>query len=228
MKFNPDKCKVMHVTRSKNPILRQYTLHSTVLETVESSKYLGVTLNQDLSFNKHMDFSIKKASDRLRFVHRNLYSASKETKSVAYFTLVHPIVEYASIVWDPHYKTYIQNVEMVQRSAARFVCNRYHNKSSITEMLDDLNWPTLAERCRQARLSFMYKIVNGLVDIPKDNYLFPPTRVGPRTKPHLYQLYQCETNYFKHSFFPWTVVEWNHLPAEVAAAPSLELFKASL
>ena len=175
-----------------------------------------------------MDISIKKASDRLRFINRNLYSASMDTKSVAYFTLVRPIVEYASIVWDPYYKNYIHSVEMVQRSAARFVCNRYHNRSSVTDMLNDLNWPSLAQRRKQARLTFMYKIVNNLVDLHKDNYLFPPAWVGPRTKPHAYQLYQPSTNYFKYSFFPRTVVEWNRLPAEVACAPSLEAFKSSL
>jgi len=175
-----------------------------------------------------MDNSIKKASDRLRFVARNLHSASRETKAISYFTLVRPIVEYASIIWDPHYKIYIYNIEMVQRSAARFVCNRYHNISSVNEMLSDLNWPSLEIRRKQARLAFMYKIVNGLVDLPKDKFLFPPPHTGPRTKPHAFRLYQCDTNYFKFSFFPRTVVEWNRLPAEVANAPSLDIFKASL
>ena len=102
MKFNPDKCKVMHVARSPSLVLSQYILHETVLETIDSSKYLRVTLSSDLSFNQYIDISIKKASDRLRFIKRNLYSASKDTKSVAYFALVRPIVEYASIIWDPY------------------------------------------------------------------------------------------------------------------------------
>ena len=48
MKFNPDKCKTMHITRSRNPTKTEYVLHGVTLECVEHSKYLGVTLNKDL------------------------------------------------------------------------------------------------------------------------------------------------------------------------------------
>ena len=160
MKFNPDKCKTMHITRSRNPTKTDYVLHGVTLERVEHSKYLGVTLSNDLSWNRHINLSVKKASNRLKFINRNLHSASKNTKTTAYFTLVRSIVEYASVVWDPHYDNNISNLEMVQRSAARFVCNRYHNTSSVTSMLNQLGWPSLEARRRQARLTFMYKIVN--------------------------------------------------------------------
>ena len=54
---------------------------------------------------------------------------------------------------------------MIQRRAARYVVNRYHNTSSVTSMLEELKWPTLEERRQRARLVLMYKIVNGLVKI---------------------------------------------------------------
>jgi hypothetical protein len=56
---------------------------------------------------------------------------------------------------------------MIQRRAARYVVNRYHNTSSVTSMLEELKWPTLEERRQRARLVLMYKIVNGLVKSSK-------------------------------------------------------------
>ena len=50
---------------------------------------------------------------------------------------------------------------MVQRRAARYAVNRYHN----TSMLEELKWPTSEEKRQRARLVLMYKIVNGLVKI---------------------------------------------------------------
>ena len=44
MDFNRSKCQVIHITRSKNPIPTQYTLHNCILESVSSAKYLGVDI----------------------------------------------------------------------------------------------------------------------------------------------------------------------------------------
>ena len=51
MEVNPSKCTVIHVTRSKSIVPSQYTLslYGHVLDSVSSSKYLGVTLNDHLT-----------------------------------------------------------------------------------------------------------------------------------------------------------------------------------
>ena len=43
MEFNPSKCVVIHITRSRTPVPSQYLLHGQVLESVAGSKYLGVS-----------------------------------------------------------------------------------------------------------------------------------------------------------------------------------------
>ena len=40
---------------------------------------------------------------------------------VVYLALVRPHLEYASSTWDPHLQKHIQQIEMVQRRAARFI-----------------------------------------------------------------------------------------------------------
>jgi hypothetical protein len=54
-------------------------------------------------------------------------------------------------------------LEMVQRRAARYVQNNYHNTSSVTSMIDTLGWPTLAERRLKTRLIMLYKITHALI-----------------------------------------------------------------
>ena len=55
MEFNPSKCAVLHITRSKSPIPSHYTLHGQVLESVSNSKYLGVDISDNLSWNCHIN-----------------------------------------------------------------------------------------------------------------------------------------------------------------------------
>ena len=99
---------------------------------------------------------------------------SKTVKERAYSSLVRPKLEYNNCVWDPHTKSQIHQLEMVQCRAAtwaRYTCNSYHNTSSVTEMLQTLNWPTLEKRRIRTRIIFLYKIIHHLVAISPINFL---------------------------------------------------------
>ena len=81
--------------------------------------YLGVTIEQKLSWNEHIGNVVKKANSSAAFLRRNLQVPQAHIKANAYKTLVRPQVEYASIVWDPFTQATIVKIEMVQRRAAR-------------------------------------------------------------------------------------------------------------
>ena len=53
MEFNPSKCQVLHITRSRRPIRYNYTMHGQTLDSVEKARYLGVDISSDLSFSHH-------------------------------------------------------------------------------------------------------------------------------------------------------------------------------
>lgn len=152
-------------------------------------------------------------------------NTGKETKSNAYISLVRSNLEYCCTVWNPHHKNLAHKVEMVQRRAARFTTNRYHNTSSVTDMLHDLNWEA---RRQKLQLTMLYKIVNHLVEIDSGPYL-TPTKARPRS-PHSIRFlpYSTSTDDLTFSFFPRCIPLWNNLPASVAEAHSLASFKNEL
>ena len=100
MNFNPSKCQVLHVTRLKSPIETKYFLQDTMLVSVSSSKYLGVTISDDLSWITQIDNITKSANQTLGFLKRNSRVHNKDLKSVA-VAPVRPQLEYASTVWSP-------------------------------------------------------------------------------------------------------------------------------
>ena len=152
MEFNPGKCQVLHVTRSMQPLQSNYTLHGQVLESVDSAKYLGINISEDLVWNNHIQEITGKANRTLGFVKRNVKTRNEAVKELAYKTLVRPQVEYASSVWSPHTDKNIKKIEMIQRRAARWVKNNYSTYDSITNMLEDLGWRSLENRRIDARL----------------------------------------------------------------------------
>ena len=154
MEFHPGKCQVLHITRNRvHKTNNTYTLHGKTLETVNSAKYLGVTISSDLKWGHHIDNICKKATQSLNFLRRNVRINSKEIKAKAYQHIVRPHLEYASSVWDPHTSSDINKIQMIQRRAARYTLNRYRNTSSVTDMLNELEWPSLEQRRKQNRLT---------------------------------------------------------------------------
>ena len=59
-------------------------LEGTVLENVESIKYLGVTITNDLKWNTHISNVCTKANRTLGFLRRYLYSCPPDVKEAAY------------------------------------------------------------------------------------------------------------------------------------------------
>ncbi len=227
MSFNPSKCHVMHMTRKKKPIVKDYTLKGETLKTVQSATYLGIELSSDLTWTKHITKVCNKGNRALGFVKRNVVTNSTEAKQTAYKSLVRPQVEYAASIWDPHFQNHQHNLEMVQRRAARWVCQQYDRKASVTKMLQTLSWETLEARRAKMRILMLYKIVHQLVAISSAQ-LTPRSTVARQNHPYTFVQLHAKQSYHLHSFYPWTIPLWNALPCSIMETSSLDAFKAQL
>ena len=152
MEFNASKCDVLTVTNKRSPIATNYILRGQALKNVKSAKYSGITITNDLKWNTHIDNIRAKAKRTLGFVKRNVRTRQTPIKTKAYWALVRPTLEYCTYVWDPYTKGEVWKLESVQRRAARDCLYIYHNTSSVTDMLNILNWKTLEERRTISRL----------------------------------------------------------------------------
>ena len=120
------------------------------MENVDSIKYLGVTITNDLKWNTHITNVCTKAKRTL--VRRNLFSCPQDVKETAYKGLVRPALEYVSSVW-AHTKGLQEELEKVQNCAARFVTRNYtFVEGSMTGILEQLKWEPLKKRRTDNRL----------------------------------------------------------------------------
>ena len=213
MAFHPDKCTVLTITQKKTPFKHDYILHNHILEPVTSAKYLGVTLQSNLKWNTHIDNITSNGNKSLGYLKINLQISNPEVKSRAYQALVRPKLEYSCSIWDPYTHDNINELEMVQRRAARYVQNNYHNTSSVTSMIDTLGWPTLAERRLKTRLIMLFKITHALIAIP--NIILIPT--DSRTRKSHNQTFRhitTQKDTYKWSFFSTHYSTMEHLTTD--------------
>ena len=172
-----------------------------------------------MSWNNHIESTAAKANKKLGFLKRNIKVKDKDFKEKAYKAIVCPTLEYCSTVWDPYYQNQATTIEKVQRRAARWVTGRFHNTSSVSNMLSDLGWRYLNQRRVDSRLCMAYKIVHGLVAIPIGHFI-----KIQRDGVHLQPIY-AKPNYYLYSFLPHTVCNWNQLSRDTLSAKSLAIFK---
>ena len=69
-------------------ILFSYTLQDQILEQVQSAKYLGITITDNLDWGQHISEVTAEATRTLGFLPHNLAFAARQTKEAAYKTLV--------------------------------------------------------------------------------------------------------------------------------------------
>ena len=167
MGFQPVKCNMIQlINKRSSKIQANYTLEGTLLENVESIKYLGVTITNNFKWNTHSSNVCTKANRTLGIWRRNLYSVG----------LVRSVLEYGSSVWDPHTHGLQEELEKVQNRAARFVTGNY----DMTGILGQLKWESLKKRRNDSRLLLLYKGLKpkpfkGKARIPTDD-LIPKNR----------------------------------------------------
>ena len=116
-----------------------------------------------------------------------------------------PVLEYGSSDWDPSGVVLQEELENVQKRAARFVTGNYkYETGSMTGIFGQLKWESLKKRRKDNRLILLYKGLEGKASIPTDD-LIPKTRRGRNQAFQTPDVYKC-------SFFPQTIEDWNVLP----------------
>ena len=139
-----------------------------------------------------------------------------------------PLVEYSS-VWSPYTQSNIHKIEMVQRRAARWTLDNYSRQASVTEMLNHLDWHSLEQRRNYSWLCLFYRIIYGLVAIDLPPYVKHPTQISQKNShPLVYHQIHTRVDYYKYSFYPLAIVQWNQLPSQIVLLPTFESFKRAV
>ena len=206
MHFHSQKCQTMHITNKRNIFQSTYTIHNHNLQSTNTAKYLGIHIDSTLKWNTHINKTAQRANTTSAFLHRNIRTCPRKIKHLAYTTLVRPILEYASIIWDPHTDSNTLKLETVQRRSARRFMQNYNRHASVTAMLQHLDLPTLQQRRRHSKIIMLYRIIHQLANIPTTTYITPATRNTQH-----YNLPYARTDVYKSSFFPSTIKLWNNL-----------------
>ena len=120
MSFHPHKCSVLSATRKRQTAKASYQQHGHTLTNVNKVKSLGITITSDSARSSHISDTGNKTNKTLGFLRWNMKIGNRKIKETAYKSLVRPVLEYASSIWDPHTTKGVIALEKIQRRAARW------------------------------------------------------------------------------------------------------------
>lgn len=120
IQLNPSNCKVLCILNKGSPPVKKYAFCELEIEEVEDITYLGITLTSELKWDQQLSIVSSKV---LGMVRRNLDNCPR---------------------WVRKDLKGIQKPERVKRNAVRFCIGNSNPYKSVTEMLLELNWKTIA------------------------------------------------------------------------------------
>ena len=132
--------------------------HIEVAHT-EAEKDLGVIMDSNLSFDQHIGEMVNKANRMLGLIKRNFKYINENTFLNLYKSLVRPLIEYASPVWNTKKIYLIKQLEGVQRRGTKLIPTI--SNLSYPDRLRQLNLATLEFRRLRTDLIQVYKIFSG-------------------------------------------------------------------
>ena len=111
--FNNTKCKVIHY--GKNNPNHTYKIDNSDLTTDSEEKDLGITFDKALTFSNQIHQICAKANSRVGLIKKTFTNLNKNIIRLLHKSLVRPLLEYGSVIWSPHLKKDIIEIEKIQR-----------------------------------------------------------------------------------------------------------------
>ena len=228
LQFNKEKCKILHIGK-KNPKNKYFIgpeQEKIELTETELEKDLGIFVDPNLDFKKHIKTIVKKASYLNYKILKNFTYRDSDILTPLFKTLVRPILEYGNSVWSNGLKKYKTLIENVQRKFTKHM--KGLKDVPYEERLNIIKLPSLEYRLLRGDMIQVFKIANNFYDPLTTKSIFKFSN-NPSLRGHNFKISKQSTNKTKYAnFFTNRVVNvWNKLPSYIVNAKTINEFKNS-
>ena len=206
------------------------SINGISLKRVNSSKCLGVEIDEFLTWDAHIASISRKVSSGIGVLKKIKPFFPTFNLISVYQSIVEPYFDYCSIVWDDISDHLTDKLQILQNRAARVITGADY-RMHISELLSKLGWSSLKEKRNKQKALMMFKIMNGMTP-PYLEDIF--TRNIGRSVYNLrisrrdLALPAVKTDYYRNSFAYTGAKVWNALPEEMKYEKSMRTFKNKL
>ena len=207
----------------------QISINRYSIERVKAYKYLGVMLDENVSWSEHMNYTAKKVSRTIGFLKRSAKPAlPAETIKLLSNVMVMPLFDYCNVAWSNCSNVLLHRLIKLHNRLARTILDA-HPRTHIIDLHQALSWKDLLTRWHNYRMCEVFKCRNNMA--PRylcDRFIMPSHSFKTRSKTNgkLCMSITSNGNHGKHTFQYLGTVGWNNLNQQQREAKSLNIFKS--
>ena len=225
MKSNSDKCHMIVAENEHRPAYFSNTFiylenENQLLQNEKMVKLLGVTIEDKIAFEKHVNTLLKKGNQKLHGLMRASRYMNKEKLRILMKAFIESQFKYCSLVWMFHSRHINNRINRLQERALRVV---YKDENcTFEELLEKDNSFTVHERNLQKLALLMFKVKHNLCPKPVQE-IFKQNENGDWVIPKI-----RTENYGKETLRYRGPITWNLLPLEIKSAKTLKSFEEQI
>ena len=201
-------------------------LDNNIIDEVTSTKFLGVTIQQQLYWHLHIKHTTQKIAKQCGIMYITREFLNEKSLLLLYYTLIYPNLLYCQTVWGAASSEALNPLVVIQKRAIRTIggLNKFAHTAETFHRLKILK---LVDVNRIVCATFMYKCLNGLLPntfnfTTGNNQIFNMRNILNVRLPLMHSA-QSHTNIRYHG-----PTIYNEVPNDIKLKPTLSSFKNSL
>ena len=234
LKINPTKTDLVLISSRQRRMGQNFEVRfgNSMIHPSESAKILGIILDSNLTFEKHVSVIRKRCYATLSGLSKFTHRLPEEVKKLLIEALVFPHILYCATVWAGCNVTQKKRVQKIINHSARIVkcCRR---QERMTPVLRGLKWPKVDELVAERDLVMMHRLLYSMhAPLCLKDFICYRENVSVRetraTAAGLLHGPRVRTEHARRSFCVRSTAKWNESPCEVRDARSVAVFRSRM
>ena len=193
-----------------------------------SQKHLGVILDFKLTFEEHLNNVLAKFNKTVGLLRKLRNILPRTTLITIYKAFIRPHLGYSDVLYDEVFNDSFKEIlESFQYNASLALTGAIRGTSK-GKIYQKLGLESLRDRRWYRKLCLFYKILKN--ENPKYLFSLIPTRRSLYSARNIHNIPLVNTkhNFFKNSFFPSTIIEWNDVNPHHRKSENFSVFNSNI
>ena len=199
------------------------------LNQANLTKFLGVYVDEYLTWKHHISFICKQISKSVGIIFRSRFYLSSKTKVTLYYALIYPYITYCNSTWSSTYVSNLNRIFYLQKRVVRAIVNSDYRAHSAP-LFAKLGILDIFQVNSFQIAKFMFCHQNQLLPPMFLNLFLTSSQVhnyGTRAA-NQYRSHSCRTNLKQFTVLYQGPKIWNSLPQSITSSSSLFTFKKKM